>query len=55
MLIRTQLFETAAVVGEARFVQERTCMPELGIWSPLVATVLTVLALGVAAWLKAER
>lgn len=55
VLIRTQLFETAAVVGEARFVQERTPYARIGDLVALVATVLTVLALGVAAWLKAER
>lgn len=55
VLIRTRLFETAAVVGEARFVQERTPYARIGDLVALVATVLTVLALGVAAWLKAER
>lgn len=55
VLIRTELFETAAVVGEARFVQERTLYARIGDLVALVATVLTVLALGVAAWLKAER
>lgn len=55
VLIRTRLFETAAVVGEARFVQERTLYARIGDLVALVATVLTVLALGVAAWLKAER
>lgn len=55
VLIRTRLFETAAVVGEARFVQERTLYARIGDLVALVATVVTVLALGVAAWLKAER
>ena len=55
VVIRTQLFETAAVVGEARFVQARTLYARIGDLVALVATVLTVLALGVAAWLKAER
>jgi len=55
VLIRTRLFETTAVVGEARFVQERTLYARIGDLVALVATVLTVLALGVAAWLKAER
>jgi len=55
VLIRTQLFETVAVVGEARFVQERTVYARIGDLVALVATVLTVLALGVAAWLRAER
>ena len=33
VLIRTSLFETAAVVGEARFVQAQdACMPQLAIW-----------------------
>lgn len=55
VLIRTNLFETVAVVGEARFVQERTLYARIGDLVALVATVLTVLALGVAAWMKAER
>ncbi len=55
VLIRTDLFETAAVVGEARFVQERTLYARIGDLVALLATVLTVLALGVSAWLKAER
>lgn len=55
VLIRTNLFETVAVVGEARFVQERTLYARIGDLVALVATVLTVLALGVAVWLKAER
>lgn len=55
VLIRTDLFETVAVVGEARFVQERTLYARIGDLVALLATALTVLALGVAAWLKAER
>ena len=55
VLIRTRLFETVAVVGEARFVQERTVYARIGDVVPQLATVLTVLALAVAAWLKAER
>ena len=55
VLIRTSLFETAAVVGEARFVQERTRYARIGDVVPQVATVLTVLALAAAAWMKAER
>ncbi len=55
VIIRTNLFETVAVVGEARFVQERTLYARIGDLVALVSTVLTVLALGVAAWLKAER
>lgn len=55
VLIRTDLFETAAVVGEARFVQERTLYARIGDLVALLATVMTVLALGVAAWLNAER
>ena len=55
VLIRTTLFETAAVVGEARFVQERTLYARIGDVVPQIATLITVLALAVAAWLKAER
>lgn len=55
VLIRTDLFETVAVVGEARFVQERTLYARIGDLVALLATVVTVLALGLSAWLKAER
>ena len=55
VLIRTTLFETAAVVGEARFVQERTLYARIGDVVPQLATLITVLALAVAAWQKAER
>jgi apolipoprotein N-acyltransferase len=55
VLVRTKLFETTAVVGEARFVQERTLYARIGDLVALVATVITVLALAVAAWQKAER
>ncbi len=55
VIVRTNLFETAAVVGEARFVQELTPYARIGDLIALFATVLTVLALGVAVWLNAER
>lgn len=55
VLVRTNLFETVAVVGEARFVQARTLYARIGDLVALLATVSTVLALGVAAWLRAER
>jgi apolipoprotein N-acyltransferase len=55
VLIRTKLFETTTVVGEARFVHERTLYARIGDLVALVATVITVLALGVALWQKAER
>ena len=55
VVIKTDLFETVAVVGEARFVQEWTLYARIGDLVALLGTVLTVLALGVALWLKAER
>jgi len=55
VVIKTNLFETVAVVGEARFVQERTLYARIGDLVALLATVLTVLELGVAIWMKAER
>lgn len=55
VLVRTRLFETVAVVGEARFVQELTLYARIGDLVAQVSTVLTVLALAAAAWLKAER
>ena len=38
VLIRTSLFETVAVVGEARFVQAQdACMPQLVIWPRMLS------------------
>ncbi|MBM3808088.1 MAG: apolipoprotein N-acyltransferase [Acidimicrobiia bacterium] len=46
VVIRTGLFETVAVVGEARFVQARTVYARMGDWAVLVSAALVVIALG---------
>jgi apolipoprotein N-acyltransferase len=48
ILIRTRLFETAAVVGEARFVQEKTLYARIGDLVAQGSSALTVLALAAA-------
>ncbi len=48
VLIRTKLFETVAVVGEARFVQERTPYARIGDLVAQGSAALTVLALAAA-------
>jgi apolipoprotein N-acyltransferase len=52
VLARTQLFETVAVVGEARFLQERTVYARIGDWVAYVSAALTIAALAAARWLK---
>jgi apolipoprotein N-acyltransferase len=53
VLVRTSLFETAAVVGEARFVQQQTLYARLG---DLVAhvSIATVLIALVVAWRRGQ-
>jgi apolipoprotein N-acyltransferase len=48
VLARTSLFETVAVVGEARFVTEKTVYAKIGDSVAYAAAVLTVLALTAA-------
>jgi apolipoprotein N-acyltransferase len=48
VLIRTSLFETVAVVGEARFVQSKTVYARIGDLAAFVSGALIVLALGAA-------
>jgi apolipoprotein N-acyltransferase len=48
VLVRTELFETAAVVGEAKFVQARTVYARIGDLVAYVSMALTLLALAVA-------
>ena len=48
VLIRTRLFETAAVVGEARFVQQKTLYARIGDLVAFVSAALTVFGLAVA-------
>lgn len=45
VLVRTNLFETVAVVGEARFVQEKTLYARIGDLVAYLAIAITVLAL----------
>lgn len=51
---RTELFETVALVGEARFVQAKTPYARMGDWVVLVAAGLVALAL-LAEWTGAPR
>jgi apolipoprotein N-acyltransferase len=48
VLIRTSLFETVAVVGEARFVQARTVYATIGDLAAHVSAAVVVVALAVA-------
>jgi apolipoprotein N-acyltransferase len=48
VLLRTRLFETAAVVGEARFVQSKTVYARIGDVAAFVSMAIVALALGVA-------
>jgi len=48
VVIRTNLFETTAVVGEVRFVQARTVYARIGDLAVFLSAALIVLALGVA-------
>ena len=48
VLIRTSLFETVAVVGEARFVQARTLYATIGDLAAYVSGAIVVLALALA-------
>lgn len=57
VLIKTELFETAAVVGEARFVQEKTVYARIGDLAAHLGAAITALSLGLAVFggrLKAE-
>ena len=48
VLVRTELFETAAVVAEARFVQARTLYSRIGDLIAYLSIATTLLALAVA-------
>lgn len=57
VLIQTSLFETVAVVGEARFVQEKTVYARIGDLAAYLCAAITSLTLGLAVYggrLKAE-
>lgn len=45
VLVRTELFETAAVVGEARFVQRKTPYARIGDWAAYASAALIGVAL----------
>jgi apolipoprotein N-acyltransferase len=53
VLVRTRLFETAAVVGEARFVQHKTLYAAIGDLVAYLSIATTLLAL--AAAIRARR
>ena len=48
VLVRTNLFETEAVVAEARFVQQRTLYAQVGDAVAFASILVVLLALGVA-------
>jgi apolipoprotein N-acyltransferase len=48
VLVRTNLFETVAVVGEARYVQGKTVYATIGDLAVHIAAAITVLALAIA-------
>jgi apolipoprotein N-acyltransferase len=50
VLARTQLFETTTVIGEVRFLQERTVYARIGDLAAQLAVLLTLLAVGAALW-----
>jgi len=50
VLARTALFETTSVVGEVRFLRERTVYATIGDLPAQLAVVLTIVGLGVSMW-----
>jgi apolipoprotein N-acyltransferase len=48
VLVRTNLFETMVVVGEVRFLQDRTVYARIGDGAPQAAVLLTLMALAVS-------
>ncbi len=50
VLARTKLFETTSVVGEARFLRERTLYATIGDLPAQLAVLLTMIGVGVALW-----
>jgi apolipoprotein N-acyltransferase len=48
ILVRTNLFETVAVVGEARFVQSRTIYSRIGDAIAYASILVVLVALGFA-------
>ncbi|MEO8679426.1 MAG: apolipoprotein N-acyltransferase [Vicinamibacterales bacterium] len=54
VLVRTALFETAAVVGEARFVQQKTLYARIGDWAAFASLALTGAALLAARFVRGQ-
>ena len=50
VLARTALFETTSVVGEVRFLRERTVYATIGDLPAQLAVLLTIVGLGVSLW-----
>jgi apolipoprotein N-acyltransferase len=50
LVARTKLFETTSVVGEARFLRERTLYATIGDLPAQLAVLLTMIGVGVALW-----
>ena len=51
--LRTGLFETAAPIGEVRFIQERTVYARIGDLTAQLAVLVTLLGVGVSLWRRA--
>ena len=48
--LRTDLFETAAPIGEVRFIQERTVYARIGDLAAQLAVLITLLGVGASLW-----
>jgi apolipoprotein N-acyltransferase len=53
--LRTALFESAAPIGDVRFIQERTVYARIGDLTAQLAVLITLLGLGVATALRAPE
>jgi apolipoprotein N-acyltransferase len=52
IIARTSLFETTTVIGEARFITERTLYARIGDLAAQVALLATLLGVGLAFWTR---
>jgi apolipoprotein N-acyltransferase len=50
VMIRSELFETTAPIGEVRFIRERTVYARIGDLAAQVAVLLTLIGVGTALW-----
>jgi apolipoprotein N-acyltransferase len=50
VVARTKLFETTTVLGEVRFLQDRTVYAKIGDLAPQIAVFVTLLGVGAALW-----